>query len=191
MGTDSSYLPLPDLIPFLSLHSALHNLTRSHLTPLRAVIRDILRTGPPYPSALAILPSLSHLVGHDDGNLFVDVLVRAAPKWILESLEIGRWRDHIWKEAFERRFLPSWKRYKAPEDTWRAAFLRIVGRLEHRSVGCSHHESWTVGPMHTLDLTPSASSPSVAMGLQRSIEYIRAPLTLTRFSTSSSGLYQI
>lgn len=132
------------MIVFLSLNSALHNLSRSHLTPFRPLIHGLVRAGPPYPTPLAVLPSLSHLVGHDDGNLFLEILVRAPPKWILERFEIGRWRDHVWQEAFERRFLASWKRYKSTDDSWRAAFLRVLGRLDHRSVGCAHHESWTV-----------------------------------------------
>lgn len=82
-------------------------------------------------------------MGHDDGNLFLDVLVRCSPKWILERFELGRWRDNVWREAFERRFLPSWKRYKEADDSWRAVFLRVLSRLEHRGVGCAHHESWT------------------------------------------------
>ncbi|TXT12974.1 hypothetical protein VHUM_01375 [Vanrija humicola] len=139
----AAYLPLPDVIQFLSLHSAIHELTHSHLTPLRPVIRDALRRGPPYPTALEVLPSISHLLAADDGALFLDVLVRAPAKWILERFELGRWRDHIWHEAFDRRFLPSWKRYKLPEDSWRAAFLRVLGWIDHRAVGCTHHENWT------------------------------------------------
>lgn len=138
-------MPQNDLLRFLSLNTALHTLTDTHLTPLRSVIKDIVRKGPPYPPQFEILPSLSHFVGEDDGRLFLDVLVRAPPKWLLERFEFGRWRDDIWKEAFERRFLPSWKRYKNPEDKWRAAFIRVLGRLDHRAVGCAHHESWTVG----------------------------------------------
>lgn len=56
--------------------------------------------------------------------MFLVVLVRARPRWILERLELGRWTEKVWKEAFERRFLPSWVRYKVEGDTWRAVFLR-------------------------------------------------------------------
>lgn len=83
----------------------------------------------------------------------MDVLVRASPRWILERFEIGRWRDNVWEEAFRRRFLPSWVRYKNAEDSWRAAYLRVLGRLEHRSVGCAHHESWTVSKQDVSRLT--------------------------------------
>jgi len=39
-------------------------------------------------------------------------------------LELGRWREAVWKKAFERRFLPSWKRFKGDGDSWRGIFLR-------------------------------------------------------------------
>jgi hypothetical protein len=58
--------------------------------------------------------------------MWVDTLVRARAKWILERMEMGRWRDTMWKEAFERRFLPSWKRYKGEGDSWRAVFIRYA-----------------------------------------------------------------
>jgi hypothetical protein len=56
--------------------------------------------------------------------LFLNVLVRARPRWILERMEMGHWPQEIWKEAFERRFLPSWKEFKRVDDSWRAIFLR-------------------------------------------------------------------
>ena len=97
--------------------------------------------------------------------MFVEMLVRARPQWILERLEIGKWKEDVWKEAFERRFLPSWKRFKGEGDTWRAIFLRYttlhllskligvrtLGRLEHRNLDCTHEESWTVSiPIRVL-----------------------------------------
>ncbi|CAK9782914.1 hypothetical protein CC85DRAFT_266518 [Cutaneotrichosporon oleaginosum] len=139
----ASFLPQRDLLHFLSTSTALHTLTETHLTPLRAVIKGVVRKGPPYPPQFEVLPSLRHFVGEDNGRLFLDVLVRAPARWILERFEFGRWKDDIWKEAFERRFLPSWKRYKNPEDKWRAAFLRTLSRLDHRASGCAHHEAWT------------------------------------------------
>ncbi|BEI80947.1 hypothetical protein CcaverHIS002_0201070 [Cutaneotrichosporon cavernicola] len=139
----ATFLPQRDLIHFLSTSTALHTLTDTHLTPLRAVIKGVVRKGPPYPPQFEVLPSLRYFVGDDDGRLFLDVLVRAPARWLLERFEFGRWTDEIWKEAFDRRFLPSWKRYKNPEDKWRGAFLRTLGRLDHRSAGCAHHESWT------------------------------------------------
>ncbi|GMK56215.1 hypothetical protein CspeluHIS016_0300550 [Cutaneotrichosporon spelunceum] len=139
----ATFLPQRDLIHFLSTSTVLRTLTDTHLTPLRAVIKDVVRKGPPYPPPFEVLPSLRYFVGEDDGRLFLEVLVRAPARWLLERFEFGRWSDEIWKEAFERRFLPSWKRYKSPEDKWRGAFLRTLGRLDHRSAGCTHYESWT------------------------------------------------
>lgn len=100
-------------------------LTQSHLSPFPKAIHDALIAGPPYPHLLGILPSLrSFLPTDDDGRLFIDILVRAKPRWILERLEMGHWRESIWEQAFERRFLPGWKAFKKEDDTWRAIFLR-------------------------------------------------------------------
>ena len=149
------------MISFLSLHPVLLNLTRSHLSPISVAIRQAVLAGPPYPAILAKLPSLSLFLPNDGGMMFVELLIRASPKWILEVLEPGRWREEVWGEAFDSRFLPSWKRYKADGDTWKAIFLRWVfelaqsiyqiigkrstlGRLKHRDLGCTHEEAYTV-----------------------------------------------
>lgn len=124
-----SYLPLPEMIPFLSLHPTLLSLTRTHLSPIPSIIHHLLNLGPPYPNILAKLPQLSLLLPDDMGTMFIEILVRARPKWILERLEIGRWKDDMWREAFERRFLPSWRRFKGEGDTWRAIFIRFVKLL--------------------------------------------------------------
>ncbi|KAK4687460.1 hypothetical protein P7C73_g2651, partial [Tremellales sp. Uapishka_1] len=147
----SSLLDLPgeilsqiaSLLPFLSLNSVLLSLTRSHLSPLPSAIRRQLDDGPPYAHALAVLPSLTSFVRRDDGHVFLPVLVRAKAGWIVERFESGRWDDDVWEEAFDMRFLKSWKRYKKDEDSWRAVFLRMLGRLEHRTKGCTHEEAWT------------------------------------------------
>ncbi|WVW86886.1 hypothetical protein I302_108941 [Kwoniella bestiolae CBS 10118] len=141
----SSYLPLPIIIQFLSLHPLLLSLTQTHYSPIPSSVRSILST-PPYPQALSVLPHLNHFLPPDPGDarrLFIQVLVRARPKWILENFELLRWDDEFWKEAFERRFLASWSRMKGEEDSWRAAFIRLLGRLEHRQSGCTHEEAWT------------------------------------------------
>ena len=156
------------MITFLSLHPVLLTLTRSHLSPIPSTIRQTVLAGHPSPPILAKLPSLSLFLPHDGGMIFVDLLVRARPKWILEVLELGRWREEVWREAFEARFLPSWKRFKVEGDTWRAIFLRwglrsaslfiqrlngqcsTLGRLEHRNIGCTHEESWTVSKSDDL-----------------------------------------
>jgi hypothetical protein len=77
-----------------------------------------------YPDLMAKLPSMPLYLPNNSDGMFLDILVRARPRWILERLEIPRWKDSLWKEAFERRFLPSWKRYKATKDSWRSVFLR-------------------------------------------------------------------
>lgn len=118
------YLALEDLLHYLSTHPTLLSLTQTHLSPLPNLIKRILADGQPYPIAFGRLPSLGSFLPDDDGRLFIGVLVQARPRWILERLELGKWTGAIWQEAFERRFLPSWKRYKVDDDTWRAVFLR-------------------------------------------------------------------
>ncbi|OCF42644.1 hypothetical protein I317_03503 [Kwoniella heveanensis CBS 569] len=141
----ASYLPLSNLVPFLSLHPLLLSLTRSHLSPIPPSIRSIL-SSPPYPQTLAVIPHLPHFLPPDKQDaerLFVQILVRARPRWILERFEYARWDERIWQDAFERRFLRSWKRLKGDDDSWRAVFLRTLGKLEHRLTGCTHEEAWT------------------------------------------------
>ncbi len=121
---ECSYLPLPEMLSSLSLNRFLLDLTQSHLSPIPSVIHQLLLDGPPYPPILAKLPSLSLFFPQDGETIFIDLLIRARPKWILERLELGRWREAVWKKAFERRFLPSWKRFKGDGDSWRAFFLR-------------------------------------------------------------------
>jgi hypothetical protein len=84
----------------------------------------LLDAGPPYPHLLTVLPTSRSFLPQDDGRLFLNVLVRARPRWLLERMEMGHWPQEIWKEAFERRFLPSWKEFKRVDDSWRAIFLR-------------------------------------------------------------------
>ncbi|KAK8849704.1 hypothetical protein IAR55_005039 [Kwoniella newhampshirensis] len=139
-------LSLETLIPFLSLHPILITLTQSHLSPLPSSIRQTLQQGPPYPQALSVLPHLNSFLPPSPSarmRLILSVLVVARARWIVERFEFGRWDEELWKEAFERRFLPSWKRLKGDDDTWRAVFLRTLGRLEHRQSGCTHEEAWT------------------------------------------------
>ncbi|WVF68231.1 hypothetical protein IAT40_002996 [Kwoniella sp. CBS 6097] len=141
----ASYLPLSNLVPFLSLNPILLSLTRSHLSPIPPAIRSVL-SAPPYPQTLAVIPHLTHFLPPDKGDaerLFVQILVRARPRWIVERFEHGRWDERIWQDAFERRFLRSWKRLKGDDDSWRAVFLRTLGKLEHRLTGCTHEEAWT------------------------------------------------
>lgn len=118
-------MSLSEAVTFLSLHPLLLGLTRSHLTPFPTLIHQALLDGPPYPVMLERLPALSLYHADDDGRMWIEALVRARPRWILERMVIGsRWRESVWKEAFQRRFLPSWKMYKKEGDTWRAVFLR-------------------------------------------------------------------
>lgn len=110
-------------------------------TPFHPPIRAILDKGPPYPPSLASLGTYTFI----PRSVFLPLLVRAPPGWILEEMVIppGITTDQ-WHRVFCARFLPSWKRYKDPATTsWRAAFLRILRRLTHRAQGCTHEEAWS------------------------------------------------
>lgn len=117
-------LTLAEQIRFLSLHPVLLALCRTSLSPIPPSVRAILRSSDQYPRLLSRLPTLSLFLPVDSGQLFIDLLVRARPRWILETLEYARWNESIWREAFERRFLRSWRRFKGQDDSWRAIFLR-------------------------------------------------------------------
>jgi len=121
---------------------------RSPYNPLVQVVKHTLRAGPPYPRALAVLPSITHMQPNDtedDSPLSLEILTRAEPKWILEYFEYGPWRHRLWEEAYARRFLPSWRKFKQKGDTWRSAFVRLLGYLQHRTVK-SRPETHTVCP---------------------------------------------
>lgn len=80
---------------------------------------------------------------HVPRRLFIDVLVRASPEWILDCFEVPRLSDREWKEVFERRFLRGWQRLRRDDETWRGLFMRLLRRLIHRHLGCTHEEAWT------------------------------------------------
>lgn len=136
-----SHLPLKDLIPVSLLSSTLRAVSLSpQITPFLGPVQRILLRGPPYPPELASLGSYTHVAR----NVFTEILVRGEARWILEEMEIPKLSDAVWEEVFRRRFLPSWRRYREGDERWRAMFLRMLRRLEHRALGCTHEESWTV-----------------------------------------------
>ncbi|GHJ89455.1 hypothetical protein NliqN6_5857 [Naganishia liquefaciens] len=157
-----SHLPLRDLIAVTLLSRTLLFIASDpSTTPFHAPIQEILDAGPPYPSCLATLGTYTHI----PRTVFAHVLIRASPTWILEHMVIPAGITHDgWQRIFCARFLPSWKRYRddhdhdhdhdrdgdgdgdrdhPPASSWRAVFLRILGRLAHRSQGCTHEEAWT------------------------------------------------
>jgi hypothetical protein len=183
-----SYLPLDEIITFLTSHRDLLRIFRTSSSPLPSAIHSLLLSNSPYPSILAHLPLCSLYLPvnpHDAAHIFLELLVRARPKWILKSLEYGKWGDWIWKEAFEQRFLVSWRKYKEGEASWRGAFLDVLWRLELRNTGSSHLDRWTVGE-YAFIADCSDSSRYIGMGRLPSTGCIPPCSTRTRYTMSSS-----
>ncbi|KAJ9095308.1 hypothetical protein QFC21_005674 [Naganishia friedmannii] len=150
-----TYLPLNSLLPLSTLSRTLLFISSDPtVTPFPASITQELDAGPPYSRELEVLGTYSHI----PRSCFIQILVRASPEWVLDSMVIpGGITTSEWRECFERRFLPSWKRYKfrnhhhhvtpSPDGkgdhTWRATFLRVLRTLVHRQLGCTHEEAWT------------------------------------------------
>lgn len=141
LPSNRSHLPLKELIPISLLSPTFRSISLSpQISPFLGPVQRILFRGPPYTAELASLGSYTHI----SRNVFAEILVRAEARWILEEMEIPKLPNAVWEEAFSRRFLPSWRRYREGDEHWRAVFLRTLRRLEHRSLGCTHEESWTV-----------------------------------------------
>lgn len=132
-ANSNSYLPLDSLVSLTDTHSTFRALAASPpLTPFAAPILAALLKGPAYPQSLRTL-AWTH--PYLPPALFLHILVRAPPRFILDELELPRLSSGYWQEAFRRRFLPSWIRYRdentAAKDkpSWRATFLRCVSAM--------------------------------------------------------------
>ncbi|KAF8195624.1 hypothetical protein K438DRAFT_1826239 [Mycena galopus ATCC 62051] len=74
---------------------------------------------------------------------WVDILSRARASYILFETTLPNLKEAEWEEVFKRRFLPSWTRWRK-DSTWRAAFLRVLHQIWHRScTSCTANEAWT------------------------------------------------
>ncbi|KAJ9112667.1 hypothetical protein QFC22_006169 [Naganishia vaughanmartiniae] len=144
-----SYLPLSSLLPLSTLSRTFQFISSDPtVTPFPTAIAREIDLGPPYTRELEVLGTYSHI----PRGAFIQVLVRAAPEWVLDNMVIPVGMTTLeWRECFEQRFLPSWKRFKFRnhtsssngEHSWRAAFLRVLRTLVHRQLGCTHQEAWT------------------------------------------------
>ncbi|WVQ78961.1 hypothetical protein IAT38_001053 [Cryptococcus sp. DSM 104549] len=145
LGEIGGYLSLPHLLTFLSLNSVLVNLCSSIYSPVPTVVRRTIREGPPYHHALENLQT-TRFFGPPDAvwkkPLMSDIAVQAKPRWIVENSVISA-DNAFWKEAFERRFLPSWTRFMKRGDSWRAIFIRMLNKIEHHHEGCTHTDAYT------------------------------------------------
>lgn len=89
-------------------------------------------------------PQLRHLsVRHTvPRQNWVDILTLAKAEYVLFEMTLPNLKETEWEECFRRRFLPGWAKWKT--STWKAAFLKILHRVWHRShSSCTADESWT------------------------------------------------
>ncbi|PIL37342.1 hypothetical protein GSI_01035 [Ganoderma sinense ZZ0214-1] len=89
-------------------------------------------------------PQLRHLsVRHTvPRQNWVDILTLAKAEYVLFEMTLPNLKETEWEECFRKRFLPGWAKWKT--STWKAAFLKILHRVWHRShSACTADESWT------------------------------------------------
>ncbi|KAF7352578.1 hypothetical protein MVEN_01223100 [Mycena venus] len=74
---------------------------------------------------------------------WVDILSIGRASYILFETTLPNLKDAEWDEAFKRRFLPSWRKWRK-DSSWRPAFLRVLHQTWHRScTSCTANEAWT------------------------------------------------
>jgi hypothetical protein len=128
-----SYLEVQDLFRLTTTSRTLRVvLADANLNPWRAPLLRLLdlQTSP---SILANISDFRHVF--PDANWTI-ILSRSDPRFLLYQCVLPRLTDSKWQVAFEARFLPSWKKWKKENMTWREAFLRLVLRLRWTTV-CS------------------------------------------------------
>lgn len=128
-------LPLTDLVPLSVSCRTIRNLSSTSLSPFTSVVDSAIeeafvpRASEEDPEAtsststrhlLATLGTYSHI----HSRALLPLLIRAPLRPILDECQLPRLLAREWKEAFEARFLPSWKRIKQEGESWRACFLR-------------------------------------------------------------------
>lgn len=90
------------------------------LNPWRTPLSRILEAEV-YPPELATL-AVRQIVPRVN---WIEILSLAWPHFILFTTTLPNLRELEWKEAFERRFLPGWTKWKK-EFKWKEAFLKYV-----------------------------------------------------------------
>ncbi|KZS97494.1 hypothetical protein SISNIDRAFT_449005 [Sistotremastrum niveocremeum HHB9708] len=108
------------------------------LNPWRTPLSRILEAEV-YPPELATL-AVRQIVPRVN---WIEILSLASPHFILFTTTLPNLRELEWKEAFERRFLPGWTKWKK-EFKWKEAFLKTLTRVFHRlHSSCTAEEAWT------------------------------------------------
>ncbi|KAK7061946.1 hypothetical protein R3P38DRAFT_2493671 [Favolaschia claudopus] len=74
---------------------------------------------------------------------WVEILSMARATYILFETTLPNLKDAEWEDAFSRRFLPSWRKWRK-DSNWKTAFLRLLYQTWHRSsTSCTTNEAWT------------------------------------------------
>lgn len=122
-----SELDLSSLITVSHLSRRLHAITSdSSLNPWRQPILRTLRTGSPHtsqtPSYDPSLANLSVRLTVPRQN-WVEILSIAKAEWLLFNATLPNLPSKEWEEAFRRRFLPSWQKWKK-DGSWKEVFMK-------------------------------------------------------------------
>ncbi|KAJ7068513.1 hypothetical protein C8F01DRAFT_612703 [Mycena amicta] len=123
----------------------------------RPILRALRTKSHQYEPALKNLSVYMSVPRHN----WIDILALASTEFILFDTTLPNLADAEWKDAFRRRFLPSWTRAKHKERSWKATFLRFfdfclrrrrrftlfcstLHTIWHRScTPCTVNEAWT------------------------------------------------
>ncbi|KAJ7780996.1 hypothetical protein B0H16DRAFT_1658683 [Mycena metata] len=85
---------------------------------------------------------------------WVEICALGRASYLLFEMTLPNLKEADWEDAFKKRFLPSWRRWRK-DGTWKAAFLRfrvfcgasnsrVLHQTWHRScTSCTANESWT------------------------------------------------
>ncbi|KAJ1305301.1 hypothetical protein OPQ81_000324 [Rhizoctonia solani] len=82
-------------------------------------------------------------------SVLVDILALSPPRFLLYHSARSKLPRDLWKQAFRRRFLPSWVPHwvhtlQRSSWKWQESFFRVLEQVNHRlTSNCTSLESWT------------------------------------------------
>ncbi len=183
-----SELDIPDLLHASQLSTGIRAITAdAALNPWRRPVLRALFSG-----AYDSLRQLSDCSTVPRQN-WIEILSLAPPPFILFDASVPRLATADWEQAFARRFLPAWRRWKRLDASWKEAYLKLLYRVWHRALtSCTADESWTRfvfrffrSPIPRLSVH-QGTSPSTAMAPLARSRPLRATLILLPSSMKSS-----
>ncbi|KAI9068514.1 hypothetical protein FKP32DRAFT_1561537 [Trametes sanguinea] len=106
----------------------------------RPILRNLVYSESEYEPALKHL-SVRQTVPRQN---WVEILTLGKAEYLLFEMTLPNLKEAEWEECFRRRFLPGWVNWKNDAGTWKAAFLKVLHRMWHRShSSCTAEEAWT------------------------------------------------